>query len=56
MDENNKPTTGGPKCYKFKMNGWPFCMGTKESSISVRRLATSVLHDLYNIGWKVSIL
>lgn len=50
------PDVSEPKCYRFKLNGYPFTIGgTKETSTAVRRMATNMLFNLYNIGWKVNI-
>ena len=52
-----QPDVGEPKCYKFKLNGFPFAVGTtKESSTAVRRMATNMLFNLYNVGWKVILI
>lgn len=52
----DNPDPGPPKCYKFKLNGFPFTIGSsKELSMSVRRMATKILFDLYNYGWKLLV-
>lgn len=57
MDPEHPDISGEPKCYRFKLNGFPFTIGgSKESSTAVRRMATNMLFNLYNIGWKVSII
>ena len=42
-------------CYQFKLNGKPWkSTGDKmDNSITCRKLAARILHDLYNLGWKV---
>ena len=41
--------------YEFKSKGRPFQVsGDKMESIACRRMAATILHDLYNSGWKVS--
>ncbi|XP_066921998.1 uncharacterized protein [Clytia hemisphaerica] len=55
LDEEH-PDVGEPKCYKFKLTGYPFTIGgSKENSTAVRRMATAMLFELYNLGWKLLV-
>lgn len=55
LDPEHPPEVGQPKCYRFKLVGYPFTIGgSKENSTAARRMATSMLFNLYNAGWKVS--
>ncbi|XP_057289349.1 uncharacterized protein LOC130612077 [Hydractinia symbiolongicarpus] len=43
------------RCYKFKMNGYPFSLGDKSSSIESRKMCANVLYGMYNLGWKLLV-